>query len=71
MTVLFYRRFFPEDVAATVAYVAALMELPDDPRFTRFLREQVGDPACRERLPAACSRAARGASHVAPAAVHS
>jgi hypothetical protein len=28
------------------------MESPDDPRFTRFLREQVGDPACRERLAA-------------------
>jgi hypothetical protein len=52
MTALFYRRFFPEDVAATVAYVAPLMERPDDPRFTRFLREQVGDRACRERLAA-------------------
>jgi hypothetical protein len=35
-----------------VAYVAPLMEVPDDPRFTRFLREQVGDPTCRERLAA-------------------
>ena len=50
LTALFYRRYFPDDVAATVAYVAPLMERPDDPRFARFLREEVGDASCRTRL---------------------
>jgi hypothetical protein len=49
MTSLYYRRFYPEDVAATVAYVAPLMNLPDDPRFAPFL-QQVGTPECRRKI---------------------
>lgn len=55
MTSLFHRRFFPDDVDATVAYVAPF-DYPADAvqgpgnRYIRFL-EQVGtDPACRQRL---------------------
>jgi len=49
MTALFYRRFYPADVDATVAYVAPLMYFPDDPRFAPFF-EQVGTAGCRQKL---------------------
>lgn len=49
MTALFYRYYYPDDVAATVAYVAPIMERPEDERFITFLN-QVGTPACREKL---------------------
>ena len=49
MTSLYYRRFHPDDVAATVAYVAPLMSFPDDPRFAPFF-QQVGSPECRRKL---------------------
>jgi hypothetical protein len=55
MTSLFHRRFYPDDVDATVAHVAPLDYPADavqdpDSRYIRFL-EQVGtDPACRQRL---------------------
>jgi hypothetical protein len=49
MTALFYRRFYPADVEATVAYVAPLMYYPDDPRFAPFF-EQVGTAECRQKL---------------------
>ena len=42
MTALYHRRFFPADVAATVAYVAPIMFGTEDPRFRTFLLEQVG-----------------------------
>ena len=55
MTSLFHRRFYPDDVDGTVAYVAPF-DYPadavqsDDNRYIRFL-EQVGtDPACRQAL---------------------
>jgi hypothetical protein len=55
MTSLFHRRFYPDDVDATVAYVAPL-DYPADAvqgpenRYIRFL-EQVGtDAGCRQRL---------------------
>ncbi len=38
MTALYYRYYFPADVDATVAYVAPIMEQPDDPRFVPFLQ---------------------------------
>jgi len=37
MTALFHRRFWPGDVAATVAYVAPLSFEPEDPRYTLWL----------------------------------
>lgn len=49
MTALFYRYYYPQDVAATVAYVAPIMERPDDPRFVPFLR-QAGTAACRKQI---------------------
>jgi hypothetical protein len=50
MTALFHRRFFPEDVTATVAYVAPIMFGVEDPRFRKFLLEQVGTPKAREKI---------------------
>lgn len=55
MTSLFHRRFYPDDVDATVAYVAPVDYAEDaivspTNRYLRFL-EQVGtNPACRQRL---------------------
>jgi hypothetical protein len=49
MTALFYRRYHPGDVEATVAYVAPLMLYPDDPRFAPFLA-QVGTAGCRKKI---------------------
>ncbi|NIP43010.1 MAG: peptidase [candidate division Zixibacteria bacterium] len=50
MTALFQRRFYPDDVDATVAYVAPLPLSTDDPRFDNFLENEVGDEACRQKL---------------------
>jgi len=49
MTALYYRYFYPADVAATVAYVAPVMERTEDPRFPPFF-DQVGTAECREKL---------------------
>lgn len=49
MTALYYRYYYPGDVAATIAYVAPVMERADDPRFATFLGA-VGTAACRERI---------------------
>ena len=49
MTSLFYRRYHPGDVDATVAYVAPIMPYPDDPRFEPFL-SQVGSAGCRKKI---------------------
>lgn len=49
ITALFYRRFHPADVAATVAYVAPVMPYPDDPRFAPFF-SKVGSADCRQKL---------------------
>jgi len=48
MTSVYFRRFFPDDVDGTVAYVAPLSH-GIDPRYVAFL-DQVGDPACRDDL---------------------
>jgi hypothetical protein len=39
-TVLFHRRFHPDDIDATVAYVAPLIFSADDPRFTPWVRSR-------------------------------
>jgi hypothetical protein len=49
MTALYHRYFYPNDVHATVAYVAPSMHFDGDPRFVDFL-ENVGTEDCRERL---------------------
>ena len=50
MTALFHRRFYPDDVDATVAYVAPLPVSVDDPRFDDFLENEVGDESCRQKI---------------------
>ncbi|SEU37541.1 PS-10 peptidase S37 [Myxococcus fulvus] len=49
MAAVYHRYFFPEDVDATVAYATPSLQGPVDDGIARFL-EQVGTPACRERL---------------------
>lgn len=49
MTAVYHRRFFPDDVNGTVAYVAPLSLAGPDPRYIDFL-DNVGDPACRQKL---------------------
>jgi len=48
-TVLFHRRFYPDDVDATVAYVAPFLFSSEDPRFQPFL-ESLGTPQEREAI---------------------
>jgi hypothetical protein len=48
-TVLFHRRFYPGDVAASVAYVAPLLFSAEDPRFQPFL-ESIGTPEDRAAI---------------------
>lgn len=48
-TVLFHRRFYPDDVDATVAYVAPLLFSAEDPRFQPFL-ESLGTPEERAAI---------------------
>ena len=47
---LFYRRYYPDDVDATVAQVAPLMFDTADTRFDDFLLSEVGDADCRDRI---------------------
>ena len=46
---LYHRRFYPDDVAATVVVGSALSQGTEDPRYKTFL-EQVGSAADRERI---------------------
>ena len=46
---LYYRSLYPDDVTATVAYVAPVILGLEDPRFAARLRE-LGDAACRDAL---------------------
>lgn len=48
-TSLFYKCYYPEDVDATVAYVAPVNVAQEDPRINRFI-ETVGDEATRKRI---------------------
>lgn len=47
MTSIYHRRFFPQDVDATVAYVAPISFGAPDPRYEDFL-DQIGMDWCRE-----------------------
>ncbi|QRK12693.1 hypothetical protein JQX13_23260 [Archangium violaceum] len=49
MTSVYHRALYPNDVDATVAYVAPSSHGPRDPRYVHFLGT-VGDAACRERI---------------------
>ncbi len=48
-TSLFYKCYYPEDVDATVAYVAPVNVTQEDPRINHFI-ETVGDEATRKRI---------------------
>jgi hypothetical protein len=48
-TALFFKCYYPEDVDATVAYVAPMNLAQEDPRVTRFI-ETTGDDATREKI---------------------
>jgi hypothetical protein len=48
-TVLHHRRFYPDDVRATIAYVAPIVLAPHDRRFVEYL-ETLGDEDCRNKL---------------------
>ena len=48
---IFHQRFFPDDVEATVAYVAPILFEARDVRFLDFYN-QAGDEACREKMKA-------------------
>jgi hypothetical protein len=49
MTAIFYRRFFPDDVAGTVPYVAPISFGAPDPRYPAYLA-QVGNATCRQHV---------------------
>ncbi|WP_224362143.1 S28 family serine protease [Hyalangium versicolor] len=49
MTSIYHRYFYPNDVDATVAYVAPNSYLDGDPRYSLFLNK-VGTAECREKL---------------------
>src|SRR5207248_2569176 len=51
MTATYFRRFFPDDVDATIPYVAP-NEVVQDGSYNRFLARVGNDPACRANLKA-------------------
>jgi hypothetical protein len=51
MTSIYHRRFFPEDIDGTIAYVAPLSYGLGDPRYITFL-DEVGTTACVDALKA-------------------
>jgi hypothetical protein len=51
MTSVYHRRFYPDDVDGTVAYVAPNDSInPEDSAYTQFFRTVATDPACRDAL---------------------
>lgn len=48
MTSTYFRRFYPDDVAATIPYVAPLSFSDEDPRYWDYLQQI--DPACEAAL---------------------
>lgn len=52
MAAVYFRRFYPDDVAATIAYVAPNSFGQADPRYLEFVASR-GDPDCRAALLAA------------------
>ena len=49
MAALFHRVFYPDDIDATIAYVAPIMIGPTDPRIDKFMNS-VGNEASREKI---------------------
>lgn len=54
MTATYHRRYYPDDVEGTVAYVAPLSLGAPDLRYATFL-DTVGPPACRDAVRAAAT----------------
>ncbi len=50
-TAIFHRRFYPDDVDATVAFVAPILFSQDDQRINAYL-SSAGDEECREKVKA-------------------
>ncbi|MEZ4453983.1 MAG: S28 family serine protease [Nannocystaceae bacterium] len=49
MTSVYHRRFYPDDVDATIAYVAPHSLSDEDPRYEPYI-DGIGDPACADAL---------------------
>jgi len=47
---LAHRRYYPDDVAVTIAMVAPICFGSEDPRFDVFLAETIADAACRQKI---------------------
>lgn len=52
MTAMFHRRFYPNDVNVTVAYVAPIMLGLPDLRFNEYLQNKAGNKNCRQKIKA-------------------
>ena len=68
MTSIFHRRFFPDDVAATVAYVAPISFADPDPRYVPFL-DRIGEESCRTTIRGVQKRALERFDQLLPMAV--
>lgn len=64
-TALFYKCYYPEDVDATVAYVAPVNVTQEDPRINHFI-ETVGDAATRQKIKDLKSRCSNGRTRSCP-----
>jgi hypothetical protein len=64
-TSLIYRRYFPEDMAAIIAYDAPINLALEEPRIDEFF-EQVGDEICRYRLILFQRSILRSKNHILP-----
>ena len=65
MTSVYHRAFYPDDVAATVAYVAPVVLSNADARYVPFL-ESIGPPSCREALHAVQNAILRSHAGIEP-----
>ncbi|MGB5896478.1 MAG: S28 family serine protease, partial [Ignavibacteriaceae bacterium] len=50
LTALYHRRFYPDDVQATIALAAPIMFSTTDSRFEYYLKEIAGDETCRNKI---------------------
>ena len=50
ITALSYRRFYPDDVNATIAFVAPIMFSATDTRLEHYIKEEAGTEECRMKL---------------------
>ena len=49
-TCLFYRKYYPDDVDATVAYVAPINPEQENRNINKFISSEVGTKKCRKRI---------------------